>query len=213
MIETKNIYKFEKELIKNNVEYIAGVDEAGRGPLAGALVVASCILPNNVKIDGVYDSKGLSDKKRKILFDEIKEKALAYKIIFITPEEVDEFNIYKATQIGMMRSITELDIKPGHVLIDAMPLPELEIPSTSIIKGDQLSASIAAASILAKVTRDEYMQQMHELYPEYGFNKHKGYGTKLHNEALEKHGPCAIHRKSYAPVKKHLESPQLKLDI
>ncbi|MFI3251790.1 MAG: ribonuclease HII [bacterium] len=213
MIEMKNIYKFENEQINKGVKYIAGVDEAGRGPLAGALVVAACILPNGVKIEGVDDSKSISDKKRRIAFEEIKKHAIAYSIVFITPEEIDEHNIYAATQLGMMRAIDELSIKPEHVLIDAMPLPNLTIEHQSIIKGDALSVSIGAASILAKVTRDDYMESMHLKYPEYSFNKHKGYGTKVHMEALEKYGPCDIHRKSYKPIKKFLEDPQMKLDI
>ncbi len=213
MTETKNIYKYENELRNNGINYIAGVDEAGRGPLAGDLVVASVILPNDFKIEGIDDSKSISDKKRREAFELIKKHAIAYSIVFITAEEIDEYNIYKATQIGMKRSIDSLSIKPEHVLIDAMPLPELTIPNTSIIKGDKLSASIGAASILAKVTRDDYMEEMNRLYPQYHFNKHKGYGTKLHMESLEKYGPCKIHRKSYKPIKKFLESPQMKLDI
>ncbi len=213
MIETKNIYKFEEELRKNNVKYIAGVDEAGRGPLAGDLVVSAVILPIDFKIDGLYDSKSISDKKRREAFELIKKHALAYSIINITPEEVDEYNIYKATQIGMKRAVDSLSVKPEHVLIDAMPLPELTIDSTSIIKGDTLSASIAAASILAKVTRDDQIIEMSKKYPNYHFDKHKGYGTKLHLEMLEKYGPCDIHRKSYKPVKQYLDDPQMKLDI
>lgn len=213
MTETLNIYKYEQELIKQNKKYIAGVDEAGRGPLAGSLVVASVILPIDFKIEGIDDSKSISDKKRREAYELIKKHAIAYSIIFITPEEIDEYNIYKATQIGMIRAIDSLEIKPEHVLIDAMPLPDLTIENTSIIKGDKLSASIGAASILAKVTRDDYMKDMNIKYPNYNFDKHKGYGTKLHLENLEKFGPCEIHRKSYKPVKNFLDSPQMKLDI
>lgn len=213
MIETNNIYKYENELKEKGVKYIAGVDEAGRGPLAGDLVVASVILPLDFKIDGIDDSKSISDKKRREAFELIKKHAISYSIIHLTPEQIDEYNIYKATQIGMIKAIESLNIKPEHVLIDAMPLPELTIDNTSIIKGDKLSASIGAASILAKVTRDDYMKDMNIKYPNYNFDKHKGYGTKLHLENLEKFGPCEIHRKSYKPVKNFLDSPQMKLDI
>ncbi|MFI3329675.1 MAG: ribonuclease HII [bacterium] len=213
MTETNNIYKYENDLINNGVKYIAGVDEAGRGPLAGDLVVASVILPTDFKIEGIDDSKSISDKKRRETFELIKKHAISYSIIFITTDEIDEYNIYKATQIGMKRAIDNLDVIPGHVLIDAMPLPEVSIPNTSIIKGDKLSASIGAASILAKVTRDDYMEAMSKKYPNYHFDKHKGYGTKLHMESLEKYGPCDIHRKSYKPVKKYLPSAQMKLEI
>ncbi len=211
MIEMKNMYSYEKDLINKGIEYIAGVDEAGRGPLAGDLVVASVILPKNIKLEGVDDSKKLTDKKRRDVFEEIKKVAIAYSIVFISVEEVDKYNIYAATQIGMKRCIDELSIKPEYVLIDAMPL-DLEIDNTSIIKGDSLSLSIAAASILAKVTRDDYMNEMDKKYPEYGFSSHKGYGTKKHLEALSLYGVTPIHRTTYAPVKKQLEK-QLELNL
>ena len=181
---------------------ICGVDEAGRGPLAGPLVVAACILPPFLRIEGINDSKQLSAKKRKELYKVIVKNALAYKIVFVTEEDVDSLNIYQATKKGMLMAIAGLKNKPDYALIDAMPLGELEIPHNSIIHGDARCASVAAASILAKVTRDEYMEKMDIKYPNYGFKKHKGYGTKAHMQALEKYGPCKIHRKSFAPVSK-----------
>ena len=181
---------------------ICGVDEAGRGPLAGPLVVAACILPPFLRIEGINDSKQLSAKKRKELYKVIVKNALAYKIVFVTEEDVDSLNIYQATKKGMLMAIAGLKHKPDYALIDAMPLGELEIPHNSIIHGDARCASVAAASILAKVTRDEYMEKMDIKYPNYGFKKHKGYGTKAHMQALEKYGPCKIHRKSFAPVSK-----------
>lgn len=210
--QSEDLYKFEEELYDAGNHLICGVDEVGRGPLAGPLVVAACILPPFLRIDGINDSKKLSEKKRNELYKLIMKEALYYKIVFISEEDVDTLNIYQATKKGMLEAIYGLDKKPDHVLIDAMPLGELEIPHTSIIHGDARCASIAAASILAKVTRDQYMEKMDIKYPNYGFKKHKGYGTKAHIEALEKYGPCEIHRKTYAPVSKYF-SKQLKLDL
>lgn len=213
MTEMKNIYKFEEELTDSGVVNICGVDEAGRGPLAGPVVIAACILPENTRIEGIDDSKVLTDKKRSIVYKEIIKKAIAYSVVFISEKDVDKYNIYQATQRGMLQAIRELKVTPGHVLIDAMPLKELEIPNTSIIKGDSLSASIGAASILAKVSRDKYMDKMDVKYPKYGFKHNKGYPTKMHLDALEEYGPCKIHRKTFGPVKKHFNLDQLKLDI
>lgn len=210
--ENIDLYKFEEELYDAGNHLICGVDEAGRGPLAGPVVVASCILPPFLRIKGINDSKKLTPKKREELYKIILKEALAYKIVFVSEEDVDNLNIYQATKKGMLEAITGLDKTPDHVLIDAMPLGELEISHTSIIHGDARCASIAAASILAKVTRDQYMEKMDIKYPNYGFKKHKGYGTKLHLEALEKYGPCKIHRKTYAPVSKYF-SKQLSLDL
>lgn len=206
-------YKYENELIDQGIKYIAGCDEAGRGPLAGPVVVASCILPIYEKIEGIDDSKKLSAKKREKLYKEIISKALAYKIVFISAEEIDKSDIYRATEHGMIEAITGLDITPEYALIDAMPLRSLEIPHTSLIKGDYLSASIGAASILAKVARDEYMEKMDVKYPNYGFKHNKGYGTKMHMEALEKYGPSEIHRKSFAPISSFYTGEQLSLDL
>lgn len=212
MNQEVNLYKFEEELFDKGYEKICGIDEAGRGPLAGPICVAACILPPFLRIDGINDSKQLSEKKREELYKIIVKHALAYSIVFISEKDVDELNIYQATKKGMLECIEEIKIKPDYVLIDAMPLGELEIPHDSIIHGDALSASVAAASILAKVSRDHYMEKMDIKYPNYGFKKHKGYGTKEHLLALEKYGPCKIHRKTFAPVSKYY-SKQLSLDL
>lgn len=207
-----NLYNFEEKLYDEGATYICGVDEAGRGPLAGPVVVCACIMPEFSRIEGINDSKQLSAKKREELYKLIIKEALAYNVVYVSIEDVDKLNIYQATKKGMLEAIEGLKIKPDHVLIDAMKLDELETPHTSIIHGDALSASIAAASIIAKVTRDNYMNKMDIKYPNYGFKKHKGYGTKAHLEALEKLGPCPIHRKTYAPVSKYY-SKQLSLDF
>ena len=207
-----NLYEFEEKLYDEGYHMICGVDEAGRGPLAGPVVVASCILPPFLRIDGINDSKQLSSKKRSELFKIIVKNAIDYNIVFIDEKDVDDLNIYQATKKGMLQAIHGLKNKPDYALIDAMPLGELEIPHNSIIHGDARCASVAAASILAKVTRDEYMEKMDVKYPNYGFKKHKGYGTKAHIEALEKYGPCEIHRKTYAPVSKFF-SKQLSFNF
>ncbi len=194
------MYSYENELLKNGYLYIAGCDEVGRGPLAGPVVAAAVILDPNVLIEGLNDSKKLSEKKRITLDIEIREKALAFKIIYIYPKEIDDINIYQASKKAMIMAIKELNPKPSFVLSDAMPLVELDIPYESIIKGDSKSATIAAASIIAKVERDNYMVKLSKKYPEYGFEKHKGYPTKQHIEALNKYGVLDIHRKSYRPV-------------
>lgn len=207
-----NLYQYEEQLEDLGIKYIAGVDEVGRGPLAGPVVVAAVILPLNLRIKGINDSKKLSLKKINELYKIILNEALAVNVSFIDERVIDEINIYEATKKGMLEAISGLKIKPEHVLIDAMPLRELAIAHTSIIHGDALSASIGAASIIAKVTRDEYMDKMDIKYPNYGFKHHKGYCTKEHLEALEKYGPCEIHRKSFAPVKKFY-TKQLTLDL
>ena len=207
-----NLYQYEEQLEDLGIKYIAGVDEVGRGPLAGPVVVAAVILPLNLRIKGINDSKKLSLKKRNELYKIILNEALAVNVSFIDERVIDEINIYEATKKGMLEAISGLKIKPEHVLIDAMPLRELAIAHTSIIHGDALSASIGAASIIAKVTRDEYMDKMDIKYPNYVFKHHKGYCTKEHLEALEKYGPCEIHRKSFAPVKKFY-TKQLTLDL
>lgn len=198
-----NLYEFEERLYDEGYHTICGVDEAGRGPLAGPVVVASCILPPFLRIEGINDSKQLSAKKRAELYKIIVKNAIDYNIVFISEKEVDSLNIYQATKKGMLEAINGLKKTPDYALIDAMPLGELKLPHNSIIHGDARCASVAAASILAKVTRDEFMEKMDVKYPNYGFKKHKGYGTKSHLEALEKYGPCEIHRKTYAPVSKY----------
>lgn len=207
-----NLYEYEEALYDQGNQLICGVDEAGRGPLAGPVVVAACILPPFLRIEGINDSKQLTAKKREELFKIIVKNAVAYQIVFVSEADVDLLNIYQATKKGMLEAIRGLEVTPDHVLIDAMPLGELKIPHTSIIHGDARCASVAAASILAKVTRDEFMEKMYVKYPNYGFKKNKGYGTKAHMEALEKYGPCPIHRKTYAPVSKYF-SRQLSFNL
>lgn len=196
------MYNFENDLLNKGHTYIAGCDEVGRGPLAGPLVAAAVILDPLNKIEGLNDSKKLSEKKRIILSKEIMEKAIAYQITYIYPKEIDEINVYQASKKAMIESINALNVTPTYVLSDAMPLKELGIPYLSIIKGDSKSATIAAASIIAKVERDNYMIELSKKYPNYGFDKHKGYPTKMHLEALKKHGVLDVYRKSYGPVSK-----------
>ena len=215
MTETKiNMYKYEEELQDDGINLIAGVDEAGRGPLAGPVVVAACILPTTTRIEGLNDSKQLSKKKREALYKEIIKHAVSYKVIFVSAKEVDESNIYTATQEAMKKALLELEVKPEYALIDFMPVKDIDIPTKSITHGDALSASIAAASILAKVTRDDYMAKMDVKYPNYGFKHNMGYATKMHMEALEKYGPCRIHRKTFYPVSKYFSnSEQLSFEL
>lgn len=207
-----NLYEYEEALQDKGYKYVAGVDEVGRGPLAGPVVVAAVILPQNKRIKGINDSKKLTEKKREELYKVIMKEAVAVSIAYVYEDVVDEINIYEATKKGMLEAVEKLSVKPEHVLIDAMPLHELEIEHTSIIHGDALSASIGAASIIAKVTRDHFMEKMDFKYPNYGFKRHKGYCTKEHLEALEKYGPCEIHRKSFAPVAKYYNK-QLSFDF
>lgn len=195
------LYEYERAAKEEGYELVAGVDEAGRGPLAGPLAVAAVILPLGIYLPFLNDSKKLSEKRREALYDIIKEKALAYSVVFIDRETIDRENIYQATQRGMYDAILKLSPSPEKVLIDAMPLDKLQIPHLSIVKGDSKSASIAAASVLAKVTRDRFMKEIDAIYPEYGFKNHKGYGTKAHIEAIKKYGPCPMHRTSFEPVK------------
>ncbi len=189
----ENIYEKHPE-----IQYICGIDEAGRGPLAGPVVVASVIMPRNSMIEGVNDSKKVSEKKREVLYEKIMEEAISYGIGIIDQKEIDEINILEATKKGLTTSLKELSTKPDVILVDALKeINTLEIPYQSIIKGDALCYSISAASILAKVTRDRIMRQWDEIYPQYGFEKHKGYGTQMHIEAIKEYGLCPIHRKSF----------------
>ena len=176
---------------------ICGVDEAGRGPLAGPVCAAAVILPEHLQIPGLTDSKKLTDKKRRELFPLIQEQAVSYGIGFASEAEIDEKNILQATFLAMRRALEQLNVKPELALIDGNRETDFGVPVKTVIKGDSLSANIAAASILAKVTRDDLMLEMAKLYPEYGFDIHKGYGTKAHYEALRCYGPCPIHRKSF----------------
>ncbi|MEK9712060.1 MAG: ribonuclease HII [Thalassolituus sp.] len=190
----------EARLIEQGIIY-CGVDEAGAGPLCGDVVAAAVILDPDNMVEGLTDSKKLSEKKRERLYDEIREKALDYCIASASVEEIDTINILNARMLAMSRAVAGLSIPCDHALIDGNRLPELEIPADAIIKGDLLVACISAASVLAKVYRDRDMLRLDEEYPGYGFAKHKGYGTKAHLEALRELGPCPVHRRSYAPVK------------
>ena len=189
----------EYEQLYNSQGYkaVCGVDEAGRGPLAGPVFAAAVILPEGLEIEGVTDSKKLSEKKREQLFDVICEKALAYSIASASVEEIEELNILGATMLAMKRAVEGLSVKADFAMIDGNKKPPLEIPCEAIVKGDAKSESVAAASILAKVSRDRYMLEMAEKYPVYSFEKHKGYGTKVHREAILEYGPCEIHRPSF----------------
>ena len=202
----EDLYKYEKELYNKNIEYIGGVDEVGRGPLVGPVVAACVVLPKDFVLEGLTDSKKLSEKKRDLFYEYINEHSLAWDVGIIGPEIIDEVNIYAATKLAMKEAINKVrkKINVEHVLIDAMPL-EIDIPTTSIIKGDAKSISIAAASVMAKVTRDRMMYELDKKYPEYGFGSHKGYPTKKHVEAIKKYGLIDGYRKSYGPVKKILE--------
>lgn len=192
-----NWLEYEQIAANKGYKAVCGVDEAGRGPLAGPVCAAAVILPVNTIIDGVNDSKKLSEKKREMLFDVIKEKSISYSIAFASIEEIEEMNILNATMLAMKRAVEGLHIKADYAMIDGNRLPNLEIPSEYIIKGDAKSMSIACASILAKVSRDRLCYQYAEEYPQYGFDKHKGYGTKLHREAIIEYGPCPYHRMSF----------------
>ena len=199
-----NMWEIENAHYSDAVTYICGVDEAGRGPLAGPVCAAAVILPRDLEIPGLTDSKKLTDKKRRELFPIIKEQAIAYGIGFASEQEIDEINILQATFLAMQRAIDQLEGKADLALIDGNRQKDFGLPAVTVVKGDSLSASIAAASILAKVTRDDLMLEMAETYPDYGFEIHKGYGTKAHYEALRKHGASPIHRQSF--LKKFYEN-------
>ena len=190
-------YHLEQELELEGYRSICGVDEAGRGPLSGPVVAAACILPSGLEIPMLNDSKKLSPKRRELLYDEICEKAISYSIAMASPEEIDSLNILNATMLAMRRAIDGLEIPADFALIDGNCAREIPIPCKTVVSGDAISASISAASILAKVTRDRLCLTDDEQYPEYGFAKHKGYGTKLHMDALRRLGPCPIHRRSF----------------
>lgn len=201
--------EYENNLYKEGVTLIAGVDEVGRGPLIGPVVACACILPVNFYHKDIKDSKKLSEKKREEMYKIIKENAISIGLGIVSEKVIDEVNIYEATKIAMKEAIKNLNITPEHVLIDAMKL-ELNIPSTSIIKGDAKSESIAAASIIAKVTRDHMLDEMDKEYPMYDLKNNKGYGTKKHLEALQTYGPCKYHRVSYSPVRNALNEKNIK---
>lgn len=200
----EDLYKYEHELQEKGISVIAGVDEVGRGPLIGNVVAACVVLPNDFRLEGLTDSKKLSEKKRDQFYQIIKEKALAIGVGRVSEKVIDEINIYEATKLAMRQAIEEANkqIKLEHVLIDAMPM-ELDIPTTSIIKGDAKSISIAAASVVAKVIRDEEMYELDKFYPMYDLAHNKGYGTKKHLQAIEEYGITKYHRVTYAPVTKY----------
>ncbi len=191
------MWEIEDSFYEEGMQVICGVDEAGRGPLAGPVCAAAVILPPHLEIPGLTDSKKLTDKKRRELFPVIQEQALAYGIGFASEKEIDEINILQATFLAMQRALDQLTIRPELALIDGNREKDFGLPVRTVVKGDSLSANIAAASILAKVTRDDLMLEMAKEYPEYGFEIHKGYGTKAHYAALTEHGPCPIHRMSF----------------
>ena len=192
-----NMWEIESSVRDEGYEIICGVDEAGRGPLAGPVCAAAVILPMGLEIPGLTDSKKLTDKKRRELFSVIKEQAIAYGIGLASHEEIDEINILQATYLAMERALAQLSVKPDIALIDGNRAKDFGLPVRTVVKGDSLSMNIAAASILAKVTRDDLMLELAEKYPEYGFEVHKGYGTKAHYEALRAHGASEIHRKTF----------------
>lgn len=190
-------YEYEARAAENGFTAVCGVDEAGRGPLAGPVCAAAVILPQGLVIEGLNDSKKLSEKKREMLYDKVTESALAWSVAFASEAEIDEINILQATFLAMKRAVEGLPVKADYALIDGNRMPPLDINGETIIKGDSLSMSIAAASIIAKVTRDRLMLEIDKEYPQYLFSQHKGYGTALHYEMLEKHGISPVHRRSF----------------
>ena len=199
--------EYIKRFLNQGYNIIAGVDEAGRGPLAGPVFASVVILPLDCQIEGLNDSKKLSEKKREYLYDEIIDKAIDYSVASANEKEIDEINILQATFLAMKRALDKIKIRPDIILVDGNRDPGFDIKTECVVKGDSLIDSISAASILAKVSRDRFIRELAKEYPEYGFEKHKGYGTKAHLEAIKKYGPCSIHRISFAP----LNSKQLEL--
>ena len=192
-----DLWRYEREAFAEGFAVVCGVDEAGRGPLAGPVCAAAVILPRETVIEGLNDSKKLTDQKRRALYDVITERAVAYGIAFASEQEIDEINILQATFLAMERAMQKLTVRPQLALIDGNRAKDFGLPVRTIVSGDALSASIAAASILAKVTRDRLMEELDGEYPQYGFAIHKGYGTKRHYEALRAFGPCPIHRRTF----------------
>ncbi len=206
LCEKNNFYWYEKNLRKNKISYIAGVDEVGRGPLIGPVVAACVVLPEKFLLDGLTDSKKLTEKKRNYFYEEIRKQALGIGIGVVSAKKIDEVNIYEATKLAMYEAINNCkkDCEIEHILIDAMPL-DIDIPTTSIIKGDLKSITISAASVIAKVTRDSMLYELDKKYPMYDFKNNKGYGTSSHLEAISKYGVLEEHRRSFAPVKDYIE--------
>lgn len=196
-MSAESMWEIEDSFYTQGYKVICGVDEAGRGPLAGPVCAAAVILPEHLEIPGLTDSKKLTDKKRRALFPVIQERAIAFGIGFASEQEIDEINILQATFLAMRRAMEQLKVRPDLALIDGNRETDFSLPVRTVIKGDSLSLNIAAASVLAKVSRDDVMLRLAETYPAYGFDIHKGYGTRAHYEALEKFGPCPIHRKSF----------------
>ena len=192
-----DMWEIENGLYDQGYQLICGVDEAGRGPLAGPVCAAAVILPKNVDIPGLNDSKKLSDKRRRELYPVIKETAIAYAVVLVDEKTIDEVNILQATFKAMEQAVSGLTTKPDFILVDGNKLPVVDVPARAVVHGDSLSASIAAASVLAKVTRDDLMLELAKDYPQYGFEIHKGYGTKAHYAAILEHGPCPIHRTTF----------------
>lgn len=209
-MEAIDNYEYERNLRNNNINFIAGVDEVGRGPLVGPVVAACVVLPDDFNLDGLTDSKKLSEKKRDFFFEEIKRQALGIGVGIIDEKKIDQVNIYAATKLAMKEAINNClkEVKIEHVLIDAMPL-ELSIPTTSIVKGDLKSITISAASVIAKVTRDRMLYDLDQKYPMYDFKNNKGYPTKKHLEAIEKYGIIDAHRRSYGPVSNYVKKHNL----
>ena len=195
-MKTQELFDYDKQLFDLGYRYICGIDEAGRGPLAGPVSVCAVIMPLDQMIDGINDSKKVSPKKRDILYEEIKAKALSYCSIMIDSQVIDEINILQATKKAMREAVAGLSIKPDLILVDAVTM-DFDAETRAIIKGDATSYAIASASIIAKVERDRLMDEYDKLYPEYGFAKHKGYGTKVHIDAIKEHGACPVHRKTF----------------
>ncbi|MDI6785955.1 MAG: ribonuclease HII [bacterium] len=200
MPKHKNLYFYEDYLISLGYNNICGVDEAGRGPLAGPVVAAAVIMPKNIIIDEIDDSKKLTAAKREKLFNSISELALSIGIGIVDEKIIDDINILNATYLAMQKTLSNLLFNPDYILVDALIIPEITIPQKSITHGDQLSHSIACASIIAKVTRDRLMHEYHQEFSLYGFDKHKGYGTKSHIQAIKTYGICKLHRRSFAPI-------------
>jgi ribonuclease HII len=201
-------YRYERELRNKGITLIGGVDEVGRGPLVGPVVAACCILPEEFNLDGLTDSKKLSETKREYFYEEIKKQAVSYGIGIVDEKRIDEINIYQATKEAMIMAINQCNPKPEHVLTDAMKL-DIDIPVTPIIKGDLKSITISAASVLAKVTRDKMLYELDKKYPMYDFKNNVGYPTKKHLDAIDKYGIISEHRKSYGPVKEYLEKNKM----
>jgi ribonuclease HII len=196
---------YERKLREKGCQWIAGVDEAGRGPLAGPVVAAAVILPEHFYLPGINDSKKLTEQMREKFFNRIMEEAVSVGIGFVSAKEIDNINIYEASKLAMIKAVKQLNPQPEHLLVDALSLP-VSIPQTSLVKGDAKSFTIAASSIVAKVTRDRYMKRLGEKYPQYGFEHHMGYGTKLHLEAIKEHGVTSEHRKSFSPIQMALSA-------